>query len=462
MDFLLIFFSYIIAVFIRFNILHGHRSVEPLSRAYLIIIFVFSVVLVTAYAMCRMYSSQRFKNPGYEVAVILFINGIGMFALMALLFISRAIDYSRLTMLLYWAVMSLLVSAKHVATRMVLQHYRMKGYNQKHVVVVGNGHLAHEYIQNIKDNPQMGFTVDGYISAVEKPELGKCLGSYEDTEIILNERDVDDVIVALEPHEVIFMQNILAAADKEGLHVSVIPFYNDYIPPHPTINVVGDTKLINMRATPLDNMGWSMVKRLVDIIGSICLIVITSPVMLITAIGVKLSSPGPILFKQERVGRNKKIFRMLKFRSMRVTNTQDTGWSTNNDPRKTKFGSFIRKYSIDELPQLFNVLVGEMSLVGPRPEVPFHVSHFKEEIPLYLVRQQVRPGMTGWAQVNGWRGDTDIKERVNCDIWYIENWSMALDIRILFKTAFGGIVNNENINVTGAQPEEELVSANKE
>ena len=136
---------------------------------------------------------------------------------------------------------------------------------------------------------------------------------------------------------------------------------------------------------------------------------------------------------------------MLKFRSMRVNSSEKTGWSEKKDPRKTRFGSFIRKFSLDELPQFFNVLVGQMSLVGPRPEVPYHVDHFRDEIPLYLVRQQVRPGMTGWAQVNGWRGDTSIRERVEHDIWYIENWSLGLDLKILFKTVFGGMVNNEQL-----------------
>ncbi len=167
--------------------------------------------------------------------------------------------------------------------------------------------------------------------------------------------------------------------------------------------------------------------------------------MLVTAVGVRMSSPGPILFRQERIGKGKKPFTMLKFRSMKQNAKETTAWSTTSDPRKTKFGSFIRKYSIDELPQLFNVLAGDMSLVGPRPEIPFHVRHFKEEVPLYLVRQQVRPGMTGWAQVNGLRGDTSIEERVKYDIWYIENWSLELDIRILVKTAFGGMVNNEQL-----------------
>ena len=176
------------------------------------------------------------------------------------------------------------------------------------------------------------------------------------------------------------------------------------------------------------------------------LIVLTSPIMLGVAIGVKLSSPGPIIFKQERVGLNKRPFMMYKFRSMRVNAAEDSAWSTNSDPRKTRFGSIIRKFSLDELPQFFNVLKWDMSLVGPRPEIPFHVEHFKEEIPRYLVRQQVRPGLTGWAQINGLRGDTDIAERIRYDIWYIENWTVALDIKILFRTVFGGkMVNDEKI-----------------
>ena len=183
-----------------------------------------------------------------------------------------------------------------------------------------------------------------------------------------------------------------------------------------------------------------------DVAGSLVLIVLTSPIMLGVAIGVKLSSPGPIIFKQERVGLNKRPFMMYKFRSMRVNAAEDSAWSTNSDPRKTRFGSIIRKFSLDELPQFFNVLKGDMSLVGPRPEIPFHVEHFKEEIPRYLVRQQVRPCLTGWAQINGLRGDTDIAERIRYDIWYIENWTVALDIKILFRTVFGGkMVNDEKI-----------------
>ena len=194
-------------------------------------------------------------------------------------------------------------------------------------------------------------------------------------------------------------------------------------------------KLLSRRI-PLDNLGNAFCKRAMDICGALVLIVLTSPLMLFAAVGVKLSSPGPILFKQERVGRNKKTFLMYKFRSMRLNAKEATGWSTNTDPRKTPFGSFLRKFSIDELPQFFNVLKGDMSLVGPRPEVPYFVEQFKEVIPRYMVKHQVRPGITGWAQVSGYRGDTSIEKRIEYDLYYIENWNLFFDLKILLLTLF--------------------------
>lgn len=420
---------------------------DLLSGPYVGVAAVYSLLVVLLYSVTQMYSSHRLRKSTSEILKIFLINGIVSLALMSTLYLLRITGFPRLTVILFWLFSSLFVIIKRLVLWAVLHHYRSLGYNQKHVAIVGNGHLARQYLNNIKASPQLGITVEGYVSKVERPELGRCLGSYEDLEKILEEQLIDELVVALEPHETQFMKPVLAAADKEGVRLSLIPFYNDYFPSHPTIDVIGQTKLINMRATPLDNIGWAMVKRAMDIAGSLVLILLSSPVMLGAAIGVKLSSPGPVLFKQERVGKDKKPFTMWKFRSMRVNADEATGWSTDNDPRKTKFGSFIRKTSIDELPQFFNVLFGDMSLIGPRPEVPFHVQHFKEEIPLYLVRQQVRPGITGWAQVNGLRGDTSIEDRVEHDIWYIENWSLGLDIRILFRTAFGGMVNSEKVSL---------------
>ena len=234
---------------------------------------------------------------------------------------------------------------------------------------------------------------------------------------------------------------VLSACDKHGTRVTMVPFYNDYLPARPTIDVLDDCKLINIRQTPFDNLANAAVKRLFDIVGSLVLIVLTSPVMLAVAIGVKLSSPGPVLFKQERIGLNKRPFMMYKFRSMRVNAEASTAWSTNSDPRKTRFGSLIRKFSLDELPQFFNVLKGDMSLVGPRPERPQFVEQFKEEIPRYMVKHQVRPGLTGWAQVNGYRGDTSIRKRIEHDLYYIENWTLGFDFKIIIMTFFKGFVN---------------------
>ena len=312
---------------------------------------------------------------------------------------------------------------------------------------MGGGKSAALYLRALEHNPYYGFVVDGYLAKVEEPGLGvQFMGGYDALSAKLDEMNVDEVVVALEADEIDLLPHVFAACDKNGVRITMVPFYSDYLPARPTIDVLDECKLINVRQTPFDNLLNAAIKRGLDIIGSLILIILTSPIMLATAIGVKLSSPGPIIFKQERIGLNKKPFMMYKFRSMRVNVQQETGWSTDYDPRKTHFGSFIRKFSLDELPQFFNVLKGDMSLVGPRPEVPFHVEHFKEEIPRYLVRQQVRPGCTGWAQIHGLRGDTDIAERIRYDIWYIENWTVALDIKIIFRTVFGGkMVNDEKL-----------------
>lgn len=445
-DGIIIFLSYFISLFIRFVVMDGTVSLVLWRYPYTLVAVIYTIAMVFFYYAMRMYGSYRFKAVGSENLSIVTINGTGIAVLMAVMYMARLQDFSRSVLVIYWAVSSMLIILKRFLVRKILHHYRRLGYNQKHVIIVGNGHHAFQYINDLKNNPHLGITVDGYVSKFEKEGLGRCMGSYEELEQILQENDIDELIVALEPHEINFMKYVISCADKEGVRLSLIPFFNDYFPANVRMERVGKSKLIDMRATPLDNLMASAIKRAIDIVGSACGILLLSPVMLVTAIGVKLSSPGPVLFKQDRIGLNKKPFKMLKFRSMRVNAAEQTGWSTDTDPRKTKFGSIIRKFSIDELPQLFNVLKGDMSLVGPRPEVPHYVRQFKEDVPLYLVRQQIRPGMTGWAQINGLRGDTSIEERVKYDIWYIENWSLQLDIKILFRTVFGGMINSEKIN----------------
>ena len=443
-DAALIFISYFIAVFFRFRVLSGIVSERMTAPIYIYIVATISLGIVFTYYIAHVYRSQRMKRLGGAAAKIISINGIGTLFMVAVLYLLRVMNFSRWALFAFWCIASFLVVLKHAILRLILHYYRKQGYNLRHVAIVGNGKSAVQYKKDIKKNPQYGYRIAGYFSKVENPALGKCLGAYEDIADYLEANPLDELVVALEPHEVQHMKHVLTAADKEGVRVTLIPFFNDYYPAHPTIETIGKTKMVNLRATPLDNIGWAMIKRTMDLVGSLILIILCAIPMIIIAIGVKLSSPGPVFFCQERVGRDKKPFKMLKFRSMR-TDIDHNGWSTDNDNRKTKFGSFIRKFSLDELPQLFNVFVGQMSLIGPRPELPFYVSQFKEEVPLYLVRQQIRPGMTGWAQVNGFRGDTSIESRVEYDIWYIENWSLGLDLKILWKTAFGGMINSEQL-----------------
>ena len=239
------------------------------------------------------------------------------------------------------------------------------------------------------------------------------------------------------------LEEIVALCEKSGVHTKFIPDYNNIIPTKPYTEDILGLPVINIRYVPLSNTFNAMIKRTMDVIGSSIAIIVSSPVMLILCILIKLTSPGPLIYKQERVGLHNQTFRMYKFRSMEIQKESEEkkAWTVKNDPRVTGIGKFMRHTSLDELPQLFNILKGEMSLVGPRPERPFFVEKFREEIPRYMVKHQVRPGLTGWAQVNGYRGDTSIRKRIECDLYYIENWTLMLDIKILLLTVVTGFIN---------------------
>lgn len=443
-DAILIVAAYYLAVFVRFFVQHGSISLEIWEFPYLLMAVCYALVVTGLYNVLGLYRIHRQKKES-KMLKMLMVNLFAISLMASYLFLLRLEDFSR-GVLVWLLVFSTVFTRLHLYIARQIVDYRVRnGHHQKHAIIFGNGHLAKEFKETIEADPSYGIVIDGYVSKVQRPELGTNLGSYEELEQILDDRDVDVLVVALETHELNFMQYAIACAEKNGVRISLIPSFSRYMPRHIRMEELEHIKLIDMRAIPLDNPGAATIKRTIDIIGSALLIALTSPIMLITAIGVKLSSPGPIFFVQDRVGKEKKPFKMYKFRSMRLNEESQTGWSTDVDPRKTKFGSFIRKFSIDELPQLFNVLKGDMSLVGPRPEIPYYVRQFREDVPLYLLRQQVRPGMTGWAQIHGLRGDTSIEKRVKYDIWYINHWSVSLDIRILFKTVFGGFMNNEVI-----------------
>jgi len=443
-DGIIIFLSMPIAYLIRFELMVGAMRNYPL-RTYLLLTCALLPVYLSIYASMGLYKSFRHTRLYRELTLLYLANLTVMALLSALLFLFRLVDISRLTIFYFFLVQTLGLTAKRILLRGVLRYYRSRGYNQKHVLLVGCGTAAQKYVTTIQKSRELGYTIIGYISTHGKLKGVPYLGDFSRLDRYLNRSRVDEVVTALDIEDYAHMPRIIDACEKAGVKLSIIPIFADYVPSHPGFDDLNGIPLMNIRRIPLDNLANAFLKRSFDIVGSLLLIVVTSPIMLATAIGVKLSSPGPILFRQERIGRNKKPFIMYKFRSMRVNDKESSGWSTKSDPRKTRFGSFIRKFSIDEFPQFFNVLKGEMSLVGPRPEVPFYVNRFKEEIPLYMVKHQVRPGITGWAQINGFRGDTSIKGRIEHDIYYIENWSFLFDLQILFLTLFRGFVNEESI-----------------
>ncbi len=442
-DVLLLFPCMLLAYFIRFVVFQGEPGHIGLSY-YLYATVCIIPLLWFLYSLMGLYDSFRAKNFLTEFSLLLRCNVILFGLMLAFFFVFKEFHLSRWTLLLFFAFATLVIAIKRWFLRRALKTLREKGYNLKHVLLIGCGEQARTYYHAIQQDRTLGFSVDHYLAPRDCLPGISYLGNYNALSKVLDRTNPDEVVIALEADEYPYLQNIIASSEKHGVKVSLIPFYSRFMPAHPVYDEVGGIALVNIRHISLDNIGNAFLKRGMDIIGSLLLILVTSPLMLFAAIGVKLSSPGPVLFKQERVGLNKKTFYMYKFRSMRVNDKQTTGWSTNADPRKTKFGSFIRKFSIDELPQFFNVLKGDMSLVGPRPELPYFVNQFKEEIPLYMVKHQVRPGITGWAQVNGFRGDTSIQGRIEHDLYYIENWTFLLDIKILFMTIFR-FANNEKL-----------------
>ena len=452
LDAVLLFVAYLLANHLRFNYMRfyqpgGAGPALDIAQETVFAGGLYAVAAVAVFWLCGLYDASRLRGFWRRCQLIILVNAVCIVGFEALLYQFRVVNFSRLVVILFYGFGTGFLIIKRLIRRFYDRWRHRHGEDFHHILLVGGGKEAAQYLRALEQNPYYGYHVDGYLANSPNPALkATYLGPYKNLEEALCTPGLDEVVVALDTEEMHMIPRALAACDKEGLRITMVPFYNDYLPARPTIDVLGSCKLINVRQTPFDNILNAFAKRLFDILGSLLLIILTSPVMLAVAIGVKLSSPGPVIFCQKRVGLNKKEFMMYQFRSMRVNVAEKTGWSTNSDPRKTRFGSLIRKFSLDELPQFFNVLKGDMSLVGPRPEVPYHVEHFKEEIPRYLVRQQVRPGVTGWAQVNGLRGDTDIAERIRYDIGYIENWTLALDIKIIFRTAFGGkMINDEKL-----------------
>ncbi len=420
-------------------------------------IFIITVLcLVTSflYNYYNVYLPMRTRSPFFFIGRIALVNTevTGILIILVLLLGPRDIKPLVTWLILTAVLTSLILISKKVVMISMLRSLRSKQRNIKHILLVTDSQeMADAYMEEILNNPQFGYSVIGYVGNLNVIGLPH-IGTTKDLDRVLKEHRPDEVVLAFDTVRKKLITKYIAVCNNNCVKTLVVPAICGYFRSPRQVTELGNLPLIDIRSTPLDKMSNQLIKRLMDIVGSSILLILTSPLMLFTAIGVRLSSPGPILFRQTRVGKNNREFTMYKFRSMRVNDSQQTGWSTENDPRKTRFGAFIRKLALDELPQFFNVLKGDMSLVGPRPEVPFYVEKFKKEIPLYMLKHTLRPGITGLAQIKGLRGDTSIQARIDEDINYIENWTFWGDIRILLMTPFCAINRHEKY---AAKDEEE-------
>ncbi len=441
--------SFILSYLIKFYILEKGPGIGVLPLMEYVNLLIFLVPgYMFLYSQCGVYAPKRTVRKRFEIYGIVKANTVGIAALIIILYmVVKEINYSRSVMAIFFVLNILITSASRIVLRKGLRTMRRKGYNLKHILLVGYSRAAEEYVKRILDNPQWGYVVcgilDEHIPAGTLYKGVKVLGSIGNLEYILPENKLDEIAITLSLKDYDYLEEIVGICEKSGVHTKFIPDYNSLIPTKPYTEDLMGLPVINIRHVPLTNTGNMLTKRLVDIAGALFGIILTSPIMLVSAILVKCTSKGPIIFKQERVGLHNKPFYMYKFRSMEIQDAKEEkkAWTVKNDPRVTGVGKFLRKTSLDELPQLFNILKGDMSLVGPRPERPHFVEKFKEEIPRYMVKHQVRPGLTGWAQVNGLRGDTSIKKRIEYDIYYIENWTLGFDIKIIFMTFFTGFIN---------------------
>lgn len=445
LDLSLIGISMAIAYWARFMLLDGHVS---LAQKEMLHVVIWTVIVYTfCYYSKGLYRPKRRETLLQESVDIFQAHLLGIVLLMVGLYVFKFGDFSRGQLMIFFAVNLLLMLLERMAVRSVLRHIRRQGYNLRHCIVVGANEISNDFLNRIEKNKHWGYCIDGILdhalADTEQYRGYPVLGDISDLPHILSARYCDMVIVALTSRDADVLGDVLFQCEKAGVKSSIIPYYYQHVPLRPHIDDLDGLSMIDTRHVPLDDGLHGSCKRIFDILFSLFAIVITSPLMLFSVIMIKITSPGPAIFRQERVGLNRKPFMMYKFRSMHVQTDEEEReqWTTKDDTRRTKWGAFMRRTSIDELPQFFNVLKGDMSVVGPRPERPFFVEKFKEEVPRYMIKHQVRPGITGWAQVNGYRGDTSIEERINHDLYYIENWTFAFDLKIICMTIFKGFIN---------------------
>ncbi len=454
-DSLIIVIAYLLAYYLRFySFLVDKLSAFTVEEGNFYNLSVYAerlIIIVPLYMIIYYYANLYKPKMGQRRWTAFFqliiANTLGIAFFFSTLYLEKEFHISRSFLAIFFISNLLLAFVSRYVFYEVIKKRRSKGKNLKHVLIVGYSRAAESYIERILGNPQWGYYIHGILDDNLANDTifrkVKIIGSTDELESFLANEDYEEIAISLNIDEYNKLKKIVSICEKSGVHTKFIPDYYNFISSKPYIEDVFGLPVINIRNVPLSNTHNQIIKRTFDVFGSIIAIIIFAIPMAIVALIIKRTSPGPIIYKQSRVGRHNKKFKMYKFRSMEIQPKEEEkkAWTSPKDPRVTPMGKFIRKTSIDELPQLFNVLKGEMSLVGPRPERPYFVEKFKEEIPRYMIKHQVPPGITGWAQINGFRGDTSIRKRIEHDLYYIENWTLGLDLKILFLTVFRGFIS---------------------
>ena len=436
---------WLLAYYLRF--LEGLAPIDkgiPPFEIYLWLLVPILVVWGISFRAFNLYRPRRMGSHLAEFLDIAKANTISVLVLVAFTAFYRQFEYSRLVFLYFWMLNLIALGFSRMAFREALRFMRKQGYNQRHCLIVGAGKLGQRVVRSLALHNEFGIKVHGFLTR-HPNKLGK---NYEGVEVIGLYSDIeryapglDIVFLCLPPDEEQGSEKLFQFLATTTIEVKVIPSIYEFITLRAEAEMFEGLPVITLQGSPL--YGWNVVlKRMTDLVGASVALALTGPMMLIMASLVKLTSPGPVFYKQERMGLDGKPFMMLKFRSMRIDQDGDTVILTPaHDPRVTWIGRFLRKTSLDELPQFWNVLKGEMSIVGPRPERSWVVEEVRKQIPLYMLKHKMKAGITGWAQVNGWRGDTSLEKRIEHDLYYIEHWSLWFDLKIMSLTLWRGFIH---------------------
>lgn len=421
------------------------KEIPPFAT-YAALTPVVMVLWSVVFGASGVYRGGRMLRRTHEAQLILRSHGVALLLFIALTYLVSEYKYSRGVMVLFGTLGALSLVTFRLSLRNLLRHYRSKGFNLRYVVAVGTGKPLETLIARMDKFPELGLRVVGIVvpeGDASKTLYGKpVLGHFGELGRYVEQTRADQVLIALPGHQYQELDRILRTLADATVGIQIVPDVHEYVTLGCEVEDFDGLPIVNLNDSPLN--GWGAVaKRATDVFLSAFALIVLAPLFMLLAILVKLSSPGPVFYRQERMGMDGRTFSMFKFRSMRIDAEAQTGavWAVKNDQRRTWLGTFLRATSLDEIPQFWNVLKGDMSLVGPRPERPVFVQQFRKDIPHYMLRHKVKAGITGWAQVNGWRGDTSLQRRIECDLYYIRNWSYLLDWKILFLTLWKGFVN---------------------